>query len=197
MIYSNGKAVTFDGQSLNVINGFPGKLMLPYYPHVQYRNPSVGSTSWTTLTLNAPKRTFIYCTGQFNVMVMNGGQSDLSPVVNGGEGNTGAQLYSDEVVYANMARAVGYQKIATVTIVPATTFYNIPPADQNRLDFNTLVKADASHAFDLVMDLASDSQLSDPSGPMYLDGLHWSVAGCNYVASLFAANPTFNSWLSN
>lgn len=61
-------------------------------------------------------------------------------------------------------------------------------AYQNMYDGNLLVVADASNAFDYVVDLAGDSRLSDATNTTYYqgDGTHLTNAGAQVVADLIA-----------
>jgi hypothetical protein len=103
-------------------------------------------------------------------------------------GETGADLYTEEVAYAAAARAAGFWKVMIMTLCPNST--NTGPQETQRSSHNTLLIADASHGFDAVVDIASDSRLSDPTSSTYYvqggftSGVHWTAAGAAVAASL-------------
>jgi len=91
---------------------------------VPWQNPSVGSTSWTSLFNRAPQKG-VHSQGVWDwatraelaVLVMNGGTSDYF-----GENNTGAQANADEIAYADAARAAGFDYIVNCTTHPSGAF---------------------------------------------------------------------------
>jgi hypothetical protein len=115
------------------------------------------------------------------VLTMLGGQSD---VLNGADGAT---IYARMVAYSARAKADGIAEVIACTMTPGVvpTAYS---SGQNteRLAANVLILADASNAFDAVVDLAVDPRLDDPADLTYYnaDGLHLTAAGVSAVADL-------------
>lgn len=172
--------IVFDGQSLNNLPDPPGNfptlvldaLDLPGY------NAAVNQLSWTGLATTAAQRLHPYAIGGRTILVMTGGQADLTR-----DGDTGRKLYEEEVDYANAARAAGFDVIVITTIPPARLLYSgTQPAE--RLAHNRLLLEDPSGAFDHVVDVAGDPRLADPTGPSFSDGIHPSASGAAVIAEL-------------
>ena len=177
--------VVFDGQSLNLV---PGALTTYCYKVMSGRGvpwritaksgiPWIGNpTPWSDLSDDAATRTHpLAKAATQSVLVMCGGQSDLWA------DDTAATLYADGVTYANAARAAGFDWIIGTTI----TANSVNTAGQNteRQAHNVLLLADASNAFDDVVDLAANANLEDYN-TYTSDGVHWTGAATTIVASL-------------
>lgn len=117
---------------------------------------------------------------QITIVIGVGGTTDYAL------NRTGAQVYADEVSWANSVRAAGADYIIQTTTTPSTTF--TAPQDTNRINGNILVMADASNAFDYSIDLAGDPRLSNPIDTTYYnpDGTHPNSAGAQVIADLIA-----------
>lgn len=175
--------VVFAGQSLNIMPGpalcYPTQLMGDYFPAVPYANVAIGSMSWTNLSVIQAANVNIHANGGLTtILIMCGGTADVFI-----ENDTGATLYAQEVAYANAARAAGFNHIIGTTITSTTAFS--PGQNTERSNHNTLLLADASAAFDSVVDLAGDPRLDDPAdATYYADGTHWTSAGAQAAADL-------------
>jgi len=184
--------VVLDGQSFNVIptapNNFASQIMR-YFPHVSFKNPSKSATSWDELYSRAPQEVWPEAArAATSILVMNGGTSDV------GDGDSGSLIYSDQRAYAQAARAAGFDKIMTVTIIPyggiAGSF------ETNRLAGNTQLKANADGAFDAVVDFAGDARLQDPTNLTYFqaDQTHPCWPG-GVGVEVELALPTLRQWI--
>lgn len=173
-------AVVFDGQSLNNYPAVPDNmptLVLADLPGVPGLNISRDTTSWTDLVGSvAWRRNPKAHIGLTTILLMNGGTSDILG------GDTGATLYADEVSYANSARTAGYDLIVAVTLCPNVN--NTGGMETARVDHNTLLLADASNAFDAVVDIANLPELDDPADLTYYlpSNPHWTAAGAAAAA---------------
>ena len=144
------------------------------------RNVAVGSAAWHDLALTAVDRLFPYGgVALSTALVMNGGQSDLW------DGESGAQVYAEEVAYAAAARAAGFDVVVAITICPGQ--YS-EAEEAARLEHNDLLLADASGGFDAVVDVAALPELADPTDLTYYDalGIHWTEAGAQIAADALA-----------
>jgi hypothetical protein len=195
--WSYSTRVVFDGQSLNVIpappDNYPAQLMAGRgWP---FTNVAISGISWTVLQMSITERTLKYgaIPGQA-ILVMTGGTTDL-----GAEGDTGATVYAQMGAYANLCRAAGFDRILVNTITPSKALITDLGAGHEtaRTDCNTLLKADASHFFDAVIDIASDSRLNDYTNATYYEQVfhtHWTPAGAAVTASL--VNPVLTPMLN-
>jgi len=178
--------VVFDGQSLNLTgvnvdletnNPYPDQVMSGR--GVPWANVAVAGQSWTTLATTAATRTHPLAGFTTNtLLVMCGGTADIL------DGDSGATLYADEVAYANAARAAGYSHVVATTLVgnSATT------GGQNsaRLSHNSLLLADASNAFDFVVDFDVPPLDDWTDTDYYFDGVHWLETGAAAAAALMS-----------
>lgn len=177
--------VVFDGQSLNLVPGpvatYGYKVMsgrgLPWRITAKSGVPWEGNpVPWSDLTDDAATRTHpLAKAARQACLVMCGGQSDIWA------NDTAAQVYADEVAYANAARSAGFDWIIGTTIT--ANQFNTGAQNTERLAHNVLLLADASNAFDDVVDLAANANLED-YGTYTFDGVHWSGAATTIVASL-------------
>ena len=174
----------FDGQSLSILGRFPSKVMTAMDAatglSLWSRNVAVGSAAWHDLALTAVDRLFPYGSVALSTaLVMNGGQSDLW------DGESGAQVYAEEVAYAAAARAAGFDVVVAITICPGQ--YS-EAEEAARLEHNDLLLADASGGFDAVVDVAALPELADPTDLTYYDalGIHWTEAGAQIAADAVA-----------
>ena len=171
----------FDGQSLGLIPGAPNNyptVTMQSFPTWAWTNVHIGAMSWTQLAATQTGRCHVHAnTGLVTVLVMCGGTSDIYV-----EQDSGATCYADHVAYADAARAAGFDLVVATTLVKADGYGG--GAETRRTDFNTLLLADASNAFDAVADFAADPSLDDPTDTTYyLDGIHWKIAGAAAAAA--------------
>ncbi len=114
-----------------------------------------------------------------SMLLMVGGTGDYQ------NGRTAAECYADQVSYAAAWRAAGGTHVIGSTTTPSTTITSASGNEAKRQAGNALVLADSLAAYTLVVDLAGDPLLSDPSGSGYDDGTHCSSTGCQRLADLF------------
>lgn len=181
----------FDGQSHNIVP-FPPILGQPYPWHltrgrgVPWGVVAVSGSSWTVLLTDIDER--LYPTlghATTTVLLMSGGSSDVV------DGDTGAQIYTDHVTYADLARTADPTiKIIACTLLGSTGFA-IDSREARRLDFNTLLLADADDAFDAIADV--DAAFVAIYGAAYWsntsvlwDGLHMTNAAAVVYADTVA-----------
>jgi hypothetical protein len=167
--------IVFDGQSLNLTplgdsaNTYPYLVMTGRTSaFVKPELTCISATSWTKLTLTAAFRSFPHADdGASTLLSMLGGTSDVK------EGDSAATIYAEMKDYAVAARAAGFDKILACTITPSTSF----TAGENveRKAVNNLLIGNADGAWEAVVDLASDSSLSDPGAPP--SGTTWYGTG--------------------
>ncbi len=180
-----------DGQSLNLQPDFGTtypQVIASSHPSLQVKVAALGGTSWTDLADTQAARLNTMANSATNTMlVLCGGTGDVVL-----ENDSGATIYADMVAYASAARSAGFDKIAAQTITKTTGMTG--GQNTSRTDANTLLLADASHAFDAVIDVAANANLSDPTNTTYyFDGIHWTTAGAAIAAGL--VDPTVSSWL--
>jgi hypothetical protein len=175
--------IVFAGQSLNL--NPPGDT----YPEQVMEGRGV---PWNLLALNGQPwdslRVIDLAPGRLDrwgskaatsVLIQCGGTTDYNTAM------TGAQCYADEVTYAIEARAAGFDIIVGSTTNPATIITG--GEETERLAGNALVLADASNAFDYVIDFAGDPRLDDATDTaVYFDGIHPTALGASYMAELAA-----------
>jgi hypothetical protein len=184
--------VTFDGQSFNIIPAptFPATLMANF-PQVARYNPSQGSTPWDDLAARAAQDVWPYGTrADVAILIMNGGTSDVL------NGDSGTELYNEQVRYAQAARAAGYDAIFTTTICPSVGFG--AGQNTNRIAGNNLLLGNADGAFDGVADVGGDPRMQSPgTAPYYWDGTHPSAppnpSGIGVEVELFL--PFLQQWI--
>ncbi len=183
--------LVFDGQSLNNVPGaltcYPNEVM-PLLPFkAAYKVVALNGISWTELATTAEERWAPYVSDKrmasSMALVMCGGQTDIWG------GDSGAQVYADEVAYAAAARSAGFDRVYAMTTVPNVV--NTSPMNDARIAHNTLLLADASNAFDGVGDVANDAvaaptnHLADYTNTTYYsDGVHWVLAATTLVAAI-------------
>lgn len=186
--------VVFDGQSLNnvgLVDPFEGG----NYPYpdqvmsgrrVQWANVAISGKSWTDLATTAATRTDPLAGYATNtVLVMCGGTSDIHA------GDSGQQLYDEEVAYATARRAAGYTHVIATTLVGNKG--NTPEQNQARLDHNAILLADPDGAFDAVVDFDVPPLNDWNNTAIYFDGVHWWSTGAKIAAELMA--PTLDALL--
>lgn len=122
-------------------------------------------------------------TGARVIVCMCGGTTDYSTTAN----RTGAQCYADQVTVSaavKAARAAGVVKVIGSTTHPSTTLTG--SNETNRAAGNVLVLADASTAFDAIVDYAVAPELDDPTDTTYYqgDGTHETAAGAAVMVDL-------------
>lgn len=97
------------------------------------------------------------------------------------DGESGVGLYAEHVAWAARRRAAGFDKVIACTLVGNQT--NTSPQNTERLGFNVLLLADASAAFDDVVDLDATALATWTDGTYYQgDGIHWKAAGAQLAA---------------
>lgn len=166
--------VIFDGQSLNLaptgVTRMPDVAMAGL--GIQHHVTAVSGQSWSTLqgTQTARLTSFV---PRFDrtILVMTGGTSDIW---SGGDNDTAAVAFANMETYAASARALGVDSIVATTVTPASIFDG--DDETQRLALNSLILG--SSAWESVVDLASEPELSNPANTTYYsDGLHWTAAG--------------------
>lgn len=167
----------FEGQSLNLQPSagtpYPQALIALYTDKPAYNVVAIGGVSMTTLYRTAPTRCWALGKGGTNpILIITGGSSDIY-----GEEDTGATVYSDMGLHSvgfKAANASG--KVICCTITKSTVMTSTELT--NRTNANTLIKADASHYFDQVVDIDAVTELTDPTNTTYFsDGTHYTTAG--------------------
>jgi hypothetical protein len=183
--------VIFDGQSLNWSpakpNNYPTKLLSGR--GLNSANVAISGFAWVQLkNLINDRMAHHLLRAPITIVIGVGGTTDYAL------NRTGAQVYADEVSWANSVRAAGADYIIQTTTTPSTVFSGAQ--DSNRINGNLLVMADASNAFDYSVDLAGDPRLSNPIDTTYYnpDGTHPNNAGAQVIADLIA--PALDSILS-
>ncbi|MGQ0831213.1 MAG: hypothetical protein ACT4OV_06000 [Microthrixaceae bacterium] len=175
-------SVIFDGQSLNGrprgVDSAPSKLMAGR--DIPTSEVWIDGYSWMQLAPTVADRIGTFPTvAQVTIAIGIGGTTDYRFF------RTGEQVYADMVSWAVNARAAGVDYVIQTTTTPSSKI--VGEAEDNRRAGNALVLADASHAFDAVVDLAGDPRLSDVSNTAYyLDGTHWTAAAAQVAADLLA-----------
>jgi hypothetical protein len=191
-VNSSKYLVVFDGQSFNTLpsgpTGYPPMLM-NYFPNVSWRNPSKSATEWDDLSRRASQEAWTWPSQVgFAILIMNGGTSDVSV------GDSGQLIYDDQKAYALAARAAGYDRILTVTILPSTSFNGT--MNTNRTTGNTKLLTNADGAFDGVADFAGDSRMQNPADTNYYsDGTH-PAAPLGVGVEVELTLPFLRSWLT-
>jgi len=178
--------VVFDGQSLNLVGlnldltthtTYPEQVMADR--RVVWNNVAISGASWTVLATTAATRLHPLANRNDNtLLVMCGGTADIAA------GDSGATLYADEVAYANAARTAGFDYIICTTLVGNSG--NDAGEETARLNHNSLLLADASNAFDAVVDFDVPPIDDWTDLDYYFDGVHWWVTGAEAAANLMA-----------
>lgn len=188
----------FDGQSLNNQPSGTPQLTLPYVSTFglgPVGNVSIGGASWTALTtgtglggasFSAAQRLHPVFRHSANVVLtLVGGTSDLLF-----EDDDAATVLSDMVAYSDAARAAAATYSTDIYVIGCTipaTFNMTTDQNDDRLEFNDLLIADAGSDFDAVVDLTEDElgPLADPDDTTYyFDGVHWNATGAAYASTL-------------
>lgn len=168
-IRAAAEAVTFAGNSLwgDSPDGGGGSTATRFqtaHPTIARYSLTVPGISWQTLLLNTREMGQSAKAGVVTVLAMLGGLADLTG------GRTGAQIYADMVTYAN---AWGGTYVIGCTIPTSTDLTG--PQETVRGTANSLIIADASDAFDTILDVAGLSLTFD-------DGTHFDSTTCQTVA---------------
>lgn len=138
-------------------------------------NVATSGLSWLNLETTAPTRVDVqFGRAPLTGLIMVGGHGDITNAANA------AAVYTRWVNYAVNRTAAGFAWIIAATTTGS--FANDAPAEQRRIDSNALLLADASDAFDAVVDLAAVTGLDDINSAYYADFLHWSAEGTDLVA---------------
>lgn len=178
--------ICFAGQSLNEApaapNDYPTVLMTSLTKTLRYDVHKFG-IAWAQFAAIRARYVDIQrmagAAQVASVLIMVGGTTDIAV------GATGSATYTREKEYSDIWKTAGgsVAKVIGTTTTPSTTF----TAGQNTqlADLNSRVNADASDAFDQVVDLAADSLLDDAADTTYYsDGTHWTAAGASRAAAL-------------
>lgn len=190
--------IVFAGQSHNQwppfgygddLGPYPNRLMR-YLPGVPWVNSAHGGHGWAELTPLIPddiETQIRHRVGHNDVLIMSGGQSDIYE-----DDKTGAETYARAVAYANAARAAGFHEVHATTMPAFGPGGSIDPDAgmlQARIDHNTLLMADASAAFDVVVDWHTHPALADATDTTYFeaDRVHFTPGGADVAAHLVAA----------
>lgn len=99
------------------------------------------------------------------IYVLCGGHSDYAS-----ESDTGAQVYADAGVLAQLARDAGAQYVICTTTLPSKAFS--ASAETERQAGNALILADASGHFDATVDLEVAGLDDHTDTGSYFDGVH-------------------------
>jgi hypothetical protein len=171
-------AFVFDGDSFNnrpvvpdnVPTILPAELGFPAY------NVGVNSQQAATWKYGVTQRVRQYVnTAPVTIYHLMIGVNDI------GANLDGVDTYDHKVEMADAARALGFTYVVSMTTPPYTG--TTAPQTTQRNALNAAMLADASNAFDLVVDLTGDSGMNNAAGAYYSDGLHWSATGAAaYVA---------------
>jgi lysophospholipase L1-like esterase len=120
-----------------------------------------------------------------SVLLLQQGTNDLGP----GSLATGGYLYAVLKTFVESAHSIGFYVVVD-TLLPRQDSKWTPAMEQQRLEYNKLVRANAAGA-DAVNDIASDPVIGDGTNPAtsayYGDGLHPTVLGQERLAVLNAA----------
>jgi hypothetical protein len=179
------RLVVIDGQSLNggqafgVEASWPFKVLEGVARRTDVWRPGTG---WIELAATRHERVDpLARAAALTVLSMNGGSNDVLA------GEAGARSYAVQQEYCRAAKAAGFAHVVTFTLLPST--HMTPAMDAERRSLNDLVLANEDDLFDGVVDLTGHVALSDPSGPLYHDGLHLLPKGHTAVADV--ARPVF------
>lgn len=187
-------AVLFDGQSLNV---YPNPTHPSTYPRLVMATrprlvagsgdqfvPAIGGLSWQQLDNDPLERWNRYMrlsTVAFYVMV--GGTTQV------GLGQAAATIYASEgsisQTFRDLCTAIGITGyVVGTTTLPSTEF---PDGADNAIlvALNNLKMSQGvtDGFYDVLVDLAAQTGLSDPSSPYYADGTHPTLIGRQAMAS--------------
>lgn len=146
---------------------------------IPWHNIGIGGAAWIQLaTIDVNRFERWTRLGTVNILIQCGGTTDLSL------GAGAPATYANEITHSLAARAAGIDLVIGTTTnaaVPITSAGH----DADRLALRTLVLADASHAFDAVVDFDSDPRLVDPTDTLYYaDGTHPTILGASIMAAL-------------
>lgn len=162
---------------------YPNRLMANY-PGIPWQNASIGGHGWGDLTTDVATRLFPLArtrAGCIDILIMSGGQGDIYQ-----DGQTGEQTYDRAVVYANNARAKGFD-IVIATTMPAVGPDAAFPVGTNAAftDHNLMMMDDPDEAFDRVVDWHTHHILSF-SDPLAFesDQIHFKTTTATLAASL-------------
>jgi hypothetical protein len=167
----------FDGQSL--LNSPTTGLAPPYVVMSGVQVPfHIAAISGTTFAQRSPSVSErvdakIKSVGKGSVYVNLGGYSDIVG------GMTGAAAAASAISNAQARKAAGFTKAIECTQPDNTQMTTAQHTE--RLAYNAAVLA--SNAFDYVIDLASVPGLVATDASLFSDGLHFTQAGANLVAS--------------
>jgi hypothetical protein len=169
----------FDGQSLNNTPDPPDN-----YPFIlsaalgaTYENKAISAASWGQLRRSAARRTMPYANaGVTTVYLQLGGTLDIMLAA------SGAETYNRMVEVAQAATTAGYDYVIGGTITPSDVML-VDDREARRLAANAALIADASNAFDAVIDFAGTAGLDDYASIYYSDALHWSADGAALAAA--------------
>jgi hypothetical protein len=181
--------IVLAGQSLNNqplgANSFANQLSERFEDETRLSDTSFGGIAWVQWAKDywvhrildpVPKAERV-------IVCMCGGTTDYTPGVN----RSGPNCYADQVTVANLARAAapaGVVKVIGSTTHPASSITGTNETD--RTTGNALVVANASGAFDAVVDYAADPRLDDPFDTTYYqsDNTHETAAGAAVMVNL-------------
>jgi hypothetical protein len=177
-------SLVFDGQSLNRVGGYPSKCQLGL-PYTSFFTTARSGHSMTALALDFATRTAQHAKiGSVNVLVITGGQTDLT------DGDSAAQVRTDKAAYADLAYAAGFDHVVCTTI-PCAKIPDYYSSGQNTIrgTFNSaLVSTGVSSGdFDAVADIASATGMGTWSGTYFDDSVHWNATGAQSAADVVKA----------
>jgi hypothetical protein len=179
------RLVVIDGQSLNggqrfgVEASWPYKVLEGVAPRADVWRAGTG---WIELAASRHERVDpLAHAADLTILSMNGGSNDVLA------GEVGARTYAVQQAYCRAAKAAGFRRVITFTLLPSTHMTTAMDAERRAL--NALVLDNEGGLFDGVVDLTAHSALNDPAGPLYLDGLHLLPKGHTAVADV--ARPVF------
>lgn len=185
----HGKAAVFAGQSLNLVPAAPND-----YPTLCVAGTSIArfvgahdGYTFAQLLPTEPSDVDTYARiAAKTVAVLCEGTSDVWNNV------SAADLYALFVAWAARRRAAGFTKCVATTLPGNST--NTGGQETTRQAFNTLLKADASVAFDAIVDLDATALSDWTNTTYYQTGLHWKTAGAQLAGD--TVRPTLVSVLA-
>jgi hypothetical protein len=182
--------IVCDGQSIMNSPGLPNNPdNIPYQLRIALGTKHVfheaqNGLSITALTPTLTSRLEPYITDvscDLNIWLFCGGNSDLS------EEDTGQEIYDELVAYRDTVMGLGYDLAMATTITP-NRFSPILGHEDERLDFNDLILANADDKFDAVIDLEVGI-MADYNSIAYnpIDNTHPTSVGSHYAAHTLIA----------